>query len=117
MLLMMLIGQAAASDASRIMAETRALTRATVDCDAKRTGNDILVCAARDADRWRVPFLTPEAGDPAIEDVHAERERLIARPNNCAEMRLMAYGCGMAGVSATTRGQGVELETPRPLAP
>lgn len=116
MLALMLLLQTTPS-AAALIAETRALTRATTECRMQRDGDDIVVCARRDADRWRVPYLIPTPGDPKAEDAPGDTERLIARPNACAEMRLMAYGCGMAGVSATAGARGVGVHTLRPLAP
>lgn len=117
MLLLAILAQSAEQDAARLMAEHRNLTRARIECRLDTGSDDVVVCANRQADRWRVPFITPDAGDPKIIDVHGERERLIARPNNCAEIRLMAYGCGMFGASATAGARGVGIERPRPLAP
>jgi hypothetical protein len=91
--------------AARLMDEHRTLTRARIECRLDQSEDDVIVCANRQADRWRVPFITPAAGDPKVIDVHGERARLIAQPNNCAEMRLMAYGCGMFGASASASGR------------
>ena len=117
MLALLLMMQAGGVDAARLVAETRALTRVAVDCRSRREGEEITVCARRDADRWRVPFVTPDPGAIDRDDVPGERSRLIARPNNCAEMKLMAYECGMVGVSMTAGGRGTRWEAPRPLAP
>ncbi len=117
MLGLMLMVQAAPVDTARLVAETRLLTRATVECHRERAGDEITVCARRDADKWRVPFVTPDPGAIDPDDVPTERSKLIARPNNCTEMKLMAYECGMAGVSMTSGGRGTRFEAPRPLAP
>ncbi|WP_315762758.1 hypothetical protein [Sphingomonas sp. Y38-1Y] len=117
MLAMLLLVQASAADPARLVAETRALTRAAVECRAERQGEEIVVCARRDADKWRVPFVTPDPGAIDPDDVPTERARLIAQPNNCTEMKVMAYGCGSVGVSMTTGGRGTRFEAPRPLAP
>ncbi|PCD02297.1 hypothetical protein COC42_12700 [Sphingomonas spermidinifaciens] len=117
MLAMLLMVQAESIDAARLVAETRVLTRATIECRSRSEGADIIVCARRDADRWRVPFVTPDPGAVDRDDVPGERSKLIARPNNCAEMKLMAYECGMVGASMTAGGRGTRLEAPRPLAP
>ena len=43
--------------------------------------DEIVVCAARTADRFRVPLVTPPAeGDPKAVDALGERERLLAVP-------------------------------------
>jgi hypothetical protein len=101
-----------------LMADHARMTRAEIACHATADGDEIVVCALRDADRYRVPYITPTAGDPRIVDVPGERARLIARPNNCEEKRLDFTGCGMVGASMTAgNGRGVLLEKARPLAP
>ncbi|WP_294261809.1 hypothetical protein [uncultured Sphingomonas sp.] len=117
MLALMLMIQAAPVDAARLVAEARFLTRAIVECRQSREGEAITVCARRDADKWRVPFVTPDPGAIDPDDVPRERSKLIARPNNCTEMKLMAYECGMAGASMTSGNRGTRFEAPRPLAP
>lgn len=101
-----------------LMVEHARLTRAEIACEATSNGDEIVVCALRDADRYRVPYITPTPGDPKIVDVPGERARLIARANNCAEMRLDFTGCGMAGVTMTAgNGRGVGVEKARTPAP
>lgn len=117
MLAMVLMMQAIPIDAARLVAETRLLTRATVECRQSRAGEEITVCARRDADKWRVPLLTPDPGAIDPDDVPAQRERLIAQPSNCTEMKLMAYGCGAVGVTMHSGRGGTRLESLRPLAP
>lgn len=117
MLALWLMMQAVPMDAARLMADVRALTRATVECRQERAADAITVCARRDADKWRVPFVTPDPGAIDPDDVPRERSKLIARPNNCTEMKLMAYECGMVGASMTSGGRGTRFEAPRPLAP
>ncbi len=117
MLALWLMMQAIPTDAARLVADARALTRATVDCRQDQATDEIVVCARRDSDRWRVPFVTPDPGAIDPDDVPAQRERLIAQPSNCAEMRIMAYGCGAVGVTMHSGRGGTRLESLRPLAP
>ena len=74
------------------------MTRAAPACSPP-AGDEILVCGQRRADRYRVPLIEPA---PATNGVPAERERLLAQPNNCREKRLFLIGCGMAGASVRT---------------
>ena len=93
------------------------LTRVEPRCSAPRAGSEIVVCGRRKADRWRVPYLLKEDGDPSIQNVSAERNGLIATTTPCQDRSIFLVGCGKGvGVSASigfASGQGVKL---RPLA-
>jgi hypothetical protein len=94
------------------------LTAVTPHCVSPSTESEILVCGRRAADRWRVPYIGYEAGDPRGETVMQERERLAAdHPLPCGVDNVLA-NCGMVGVSVGTRFGvgGTELKL-RPLAP
>jgi hypothetical protein len=93
----------------------RNLTTVSPGCTASTDPAEILVCGRRRADAYRVPLIEPDAGDPKKEGVPAERERLLARTNNCAEKSSFLVGCGMAGVSVGTGG--ARLGGERPIAP
>ena len=94
----------------------REKTRATTRC-IHGTGDDVVVCGRRNADRYRVPLIEHDAGDPKHQGVPAERERLLARTDNCEEKSLFLVGCGMAGVSMTVGAGGVNVRGERPIAP
>ncbi|MFW2851654.1 hypothetical protein ACM61V_06980 [Sphingomonas sp. TX0543] len=110
-LLLMLEGTADSA-----MTHYHALTAAEKRCvmDASRT--DVTVCGLRGADRFRVPFIAREPGDPAIQDVPQERGRLIARRSPLEDLSPFLVGGGMVGVHFTTRsGLGVgEARKPAP---
>lgn len=93
----------------------RALTAAEPRCRYDPNSTDITVCGLRRADRYRVPFVTHDAGDPRREPVMAERERYLARTSNCQEKSTFLIGCGSMGVSVKAGGgrDGPEL---RPMA-
>lgn len=99
-----------------VAADLRARTAATIPCASTSDRSEVVVCALRRADRYRVSFVEHEAGDPKHETVMAERTRLQARTSNCQEKRVLAYECGMAGASVRTSGDGGRLEL-RPPAP
>lgn len=101
---------------SGVPADLRARTAATIPCSSTSDKGEVVVCALRRADRYRVSFVEHEAGDPKHESVMAERTRLQARTTNCQEKRVLAYECGMAGVSAGGPTSGGKLKL-RPLAP
>jgi hypothetical protein len=62
------------------------------------------------------PLTVIDPNDPRHEGVPAERERMLARTNNCQEKSTFLVGCGAAGVSVSTRS-GVSLMGERPIAP
>jgi hypothetical protein len=102
-------------DAAAALDRYHEATRATVECNATHS-DDILVCARRDADRYRVPLVTVNADDPRNQGVPAERARLIERPNNCQEKSAFLVGCGKVGVGVSSQ-HGIVLGGERPIAP
>ncbi|MES2057400.1 MAG: hypothetical protein V4564_15810 [Pseudomonadota bacterium] len=106
---------ASAAPTDAAIEQYRALTMAGPRCAASTDPDEIQVCDRRRADNFRVPLIEPDPGDPKNEGVPAERERLLARSNNCAEKSSFLVGCGMAGVTVGTRG--VQLGGERPIAP
>jgi hypothetical protein len=92
------------------------LTAAEPRCAFDPSSTDVTVCGLRNADRFRVPFVGPEEGDPAIQDVPSERRRMLNRRSPVAELSPFLVGGGMAGVTVSTRG-GVSGYEARKLAP
>lgn len=93
-----------------------AMTRVEPRCSAPRAGNEIIVCGRRRADRWRVPFILKEPGDPSIQNVSIERNGLIPTTTPCQDYSVFLVGCGKVGIgisAAIGGGSGVKL---RPLA-
>lgn len=89
-------------------------------CARPVDGREIMVCGARRADRWRVPYIGGyELGDPRGESVEGERKRLSAAPRvKCGQGAIIANCGGGVGVSATVAfGAGGTSERVRPLAP
>lgn len=97
----------------------RSVTSVEPRCARPTDGREILVCGARRADRWRVPFLGYDAGDPRAEGVSAERNRLSAAPRMpCGQGAIIADCGGMIGVKASVGFGASGTETRlRPLAP
>ena len=112
-LILVMLGQAAASGTA--LDTHPAKTQAYVKCIAP-TGNDVTICGRRTADRYRVPLIEHDAGDPKHEAVMDERKRLLAPTSNCEEKSTFLVGCGAAGVSVSTQ-TGVSGGGERPLAP
>ena len=116
-MLFVLMAWQAATDLDTALDRYREKTRATIECQASQA-DDIVVCGRRAADKFRLPLIAVDPGDPKKEGVPAERERLLARTNNCEEMSTFLVGCGKAGVTMSTR-TGVTLGGggERPIAP
>ena len=115
-LLLIIAGQSASAETA--VAHYRAITAVGPRC-ATANSTDITVCARRNADRYRLPLIEPSSGDPKIQDVPGERERLFARTSNCQEKSLFLIGCGKVGVGmkAGFGPGGIYGAQVRPLAP
>jgi hypothetical protein len=95
------------------------LTSVEPRCGRPSSDRDIIVCGARRADRWRVPYVGYEIGDPRGESVEGERKRVSAAPRvACGQGAIIANCGGGVGVKATVAfgASGGELRL-RPLAP
>ena len=105
----------APEDAASLVAASRALI-AGERCKPDPNTTDITVCGRRRADRFRVPFVVSDPGDPKHEAVAVERDRLLHRTNPVQDLSPFLVGGGMAGVTvSSTSGVGGIAE--RQLAP
>ncbi|HEX8484176.1 hypothetical protein [Sphingomonas sp.] len=82
-----------------LLTTARARLAAEQGCVVDPDSTDITVCGLRHADRFRVPLVVRDAGDPRYETVAAERARLQAPTNPVRELSPFLVGGGMAGVS------------------
>jgi hypothetical protein len=98
------------------MGKYLAMTKVEPRCSAPRAGSEIVVCGRRRADRWRVPFILKEAGDPSIQNVSAERNGLIATTTPCQDNSIFLVGCGKVGIGVSTSLGGESGVKLRPLA-
>lgn len=103
------------ADVDALLARARTMTAPERRC-TERNGTDITVCGRRAVDRYRVPFVGYDPGDPRGRTVAAERNALIATRNSCQEMRAIQVGCGFAGAHLSVGGGRTTL-TGRTLAP
>ena len=119
MLGLVLIMAAQAADAEAALAQYHKVTAVGPRCGAAENPNDVVVCARRGADRYRLPLIEYDAGSPKRQDVPGERERMLARTSNCQEKSLFLVGCGQVGVSAKAGfgPDGIHGARLRPLAP
>jgi len=80
----------------------REKTSVIVRC-SQPAGDAIIVCGRRAADKWRVPFVGFERGDPRGRSVSDERNRLASEPPVKCGLEATFHNCGMVGVSAGGR--------------
>ena len=112
MLLVMLLSLVAEEDGG-LIASYRERTRAEIACRATAAADEITVCGRREADRYRVSFVSTDPRD----SVPTERARLLKSPtNDCGRVGQSFAGCGFAGVTVSTNGSSVRMES-RKLAP
>jgi hypothetical protein len=109
-LLLMLQETPAIEDA---VAAYRAKIAGEVPCRTTDADDEIVVCALRDADRYRVPFVSPsrqELPDQRVDRLVGERTE-----PDCGQGAFMAH-CGSVGVSVSVGGRGMKWVR-RDLAP
>ncbi len=97
----------------------RKLTSVEPRCSRPASGRELLVCGARRADRWRVPYVGYDVGDPRGESVDSERKRIADDHRMPCGVRAIIADCGGGvGVKVSTAfgASGSELRL-RPLAP
>ncbi len=102
---------------AQAMARARAATSIDRPCRRDADVDEVVICANRNADRFRMPLKEPPvAGDPNAVDAPGERERLLAVPGPACGMTLFLSGCGFVGATASTRSGVGGGPVPRPLA-
>lgn len=115
MLALLLLSAVPIDDAATLIARSATII-AGERCAPDANKTDITVCGRRRADRFRVPFIVHDAGDPKYQPVIDERDRLLNRTNPVQEHSPFLVGGGMSGVTMSTRN-GLTGATNRPLAP
>lgn len=87
------------------LAQYRERTRGDVACRRSADPDEIVVCAARDADRYRVPFVLSGS---ARDSIPLQTERLT-RDYAAVECGQGAFivNCGSVGVSVTVGATGI----------
>ena len=102
MLLLSMMLLAAGQDGDQVQSAVsnyRTLTRADVPCERPRASDEIIVCGAREADKYRVPFVS--AG--STRDSVPTRTSYLTKDFGAAECGQGAFmvRCGGVGVSMT----------------
>src|SRR6202008_511485 len=82
----------AGQSADAALVNYHAVTAVGPHCEAAANPSDITVCARRTADRYRLPLIETDPGNPKTQDVMGERERLFARTSNCQEKSVFLVG-------------------------
>ncbi|WP_232318362.1 hypothetical protein [Sphingomonas sp. TDK1] len=103
---------------STILADYHSRTQAEIPCRAPNDQGEIVVCSRREADRYRVPFVSP---DLSRDSDAARLNRLIGDPvqqgfTPCGE-GAFTVRCGKVGVTATVGFDGKVKMQQRELAP
>ncbi|OQW72194.1 MAG: hypothetical protein BVN33_13430 [Proteobacteria bacterium ST_bin13] len=117
MLVAMMTMMMAGTDVADLLKTYRDLTRAEIRCEQSADRDEILVCGARNADRYRLPFIAYDIGNPRREGVFEQAERLQHKTTPCQDMGPYLVGCGMVGVGVTVGGRGTRVGGLRPPAP
>lgn len=109
--LLLVVQDATAAEA---FARYREATRAEVPCEKPRDESEIVVCARRGADRYRVPLITSSS---LKEGPHAHTDKLLrGMPVPCGEGAFLVR-CGSVGVTGTVSADGKVRYVRRQLAP
>lgn len=77
------------------------------NCKRAHAANEITVCGRRDADKYRVPLIIYDVGDPRAEGLWGERARLQHQTTPCQDNGPFLVGCGSVGVSVSTKLDGL----------
>ncbi|WP_109807809.1 hypothetical protein [Sphingosinithalassobacter portus] len=102
------------SPAEQAMATYRDRTQFAVRCGAPRDDGEIVVCSRRDADQWRVPFVSAWSAENSAPVREAELTKDYSLMD-CG-YRATFYHCGSVGVSVTVGADGSTMVR-RPIAP
>lgn len=85
------------------------------NCKRARAANEITVCGRREADRYRLPLVVYDVGDPRAEGLLDARARLQHKTVPCEDNGAFLVGCGSVGVSVSIKLDGTGTK-PRKLA-
>ncbi|MCD2323196.1 hypothetical protein LQ953_04090 [Sphingomonas sp. IC-56] len=112
LMLLLMVQEVPALDAA--MSSYRELTRVEPACKRSTQGDEVVICARRQADRYRVPLATSYGGDELPDKRVAKL--LDTAPPPCGQ-GAFTVKCGAVGVSTTMGGGRPPRVSLRPLAP
>lgn len=102
MLLFSVMLLVAAQDGDQVEAAVtnyRQLTRADVACERPKADDEIVVCGAREADKYRVPFVSAGRARDSVPARTAYLTTDFGKP--ACGLSAFLSGCGAVGVSVT----------------
>ena len=105
MLLPLLLLAQEAPAVTAAIAAYREKTAGEVPCRSTEDDGEIVVCALRDADRYRVPFVAPSAQE--LPDQRVARLVGGRTEPDCGQGAFMAH-CGFVGASVSVGGRGLQ---------
>lgn len=97
-------------DAESAVSKYKALTSTELRCNRPASADQIIVCANRDADRYRVPFVGYDIGDPRAEGFWGEKERIQHQTTPCEDRGAFRLRCGSVGISVAVGLNGDGLK-------
>lgn len=96
-----------------LLATHLARTRAEVTCGQPENPSEVVVCGRREADRYRVSFVTTDIRD----SVPTERARLLEpKMGGCGRVGAFFHDCGFVGFAMSTGDGGPVRVKARKLA-
>lgn len=108
MLLLSMMLLAGAQDGDLVttaISNSRALTRADVPCEQPKADDEIVVCGAREADKYRVPFVAAGNTSNSVPLRTSTLTRDYQRMQ-CGQTAFTSQCGSMVGVSATIGSDG-----------
>jgi hypothetical protein len=102
-----------AADEDALLAQYRARTSVEVPCHRPESPSEVVVCGRREADRYRVSFVTTDIRD----SVPTERARLLEpKMAGCGRVGAFFNDCGYVGMTMSTGAGGPVKVKTRKLA-
>lgn len=101
---LLVIGEAT-DGAAPLIDRIRALTAPRAGCADRPQPGEVVVCARRRADRYRLPLVAGQAGTRA-DPTPAQRLAAIRPESNCETMSVFLVGCGSVGAGIGIDGDG-----------
>ena len=97
--MMLLIGAQDGDQVGAAVTNYRTMTRADVPCERPKADDEIVVCGAREADKYRVPFVSAGRGRDSVPARTAYLTQDFGK-SSCGTGAFLK-DCGAVGVSVT----------------
>ena len=89
-----------------LIVRARALTSVAARCDAQPNPDEVVVCARRRADAYRLPFVGSRTGGTRADPTPDERLAGIRPRTECENLSPFLVGCGSVGVGIGLASDG-----------